>query len=102
MVSKKMILYYLPFYKVILVFRDKEFHFFVNAVNGDVYGDPIPYISSKKIFKVFPLFITIFLTFFILCFLFDHVLLSVSSGLVALIVFYQISYQLIDKKPSEE
>ena len=100
--SKKRILYYLPFYKVILVFREKEFQFFVNAANGGVYGDPIPYIPSKRIFKFFSLYITIFPTFFIFCFLFDHVLLSVSSSLVALIVFYLISYRLIDQKPSEE
>ena len=81
--SQKKTLIYLPFYKVTVLFREKEFTFFISAVNGEVSGEPIPYISSRKIFKLFPLFMATFLILVVFCFLFVHILIAFASNLAA-------------------
>jgi hypothetical protein len=96
--SKKRILYYVPFFQVDVLFNQKNYTFFINAVNGEVKGEPIPYISSEKTFKLFPLFITIFLLFLIFNSVFDNMLIVIPLCLATMFISYQVSLQLLEKK----
>ena len=44
----KRILHYYPFYRVDVRFREKPYEFFVNAVTGDVIGDPFPISRERR------------------------------------------------------
>ena len=96
--SKKRTLYYVPFFQVDLLFNRENYSFFINAVNGEVKGDPIPYISSEKTFKLFPLFITIFLLLLIITSVFDNILVVMLLCLVTMFIFYQVSRRLLEKE----
>lgn len=96
--SEKRTLYYVPFFQVSILFNRKNFTFFINAVNGEVKGDPIPYISSQNTFKLFPLFITIFLLFLAINSVFNNMLVVMPLCLVVLYLFYHASLQTLEKK----
>lgn len=101
-VSDKRILYYFPFFKVKVLFREEEFRFFINAVNGEVYGNPIPYIPTDKVFRLFPLFIFAFIIFITFSLLFDHVLVTLSSSFIALYILSMVAVQWIDPKETNK
>ena len=96
--SQKRYLYYYPFFKVSVRFREKKYEFFVNAVSGEVFGDPIPFISGNEVSHFFPLFITIFLSFLVVNYMFDHFFLSVAINLALFYFFFQLSYHLVEKR----
>lgn len=96
--SQKRFLYYYPFFKVLVRFREKKYEFFVNAVSGEVFGDSIPFISGNEVSHFFPLFITIFLSFLVVNYMFDHFFLSVAINLVLFYFFFQLSYHLVEKR----
>ena len=96
--SKKRTLYYVPFFKVDVLFNQTNYTFFINAVNGEVKGEPIPYISPEKTFKLFPLFITIFLLFLTFNSVFENALIVISLCLATMFIFYQVSLQLLETK----
>ncbi len=96
--SKKRTLYYVPFFQVDLLFNQENYSFFINAINGEVKGEPIPYISSAKTFKLFPLFITIFLLLLIITSVFDNLLVVMLLCLVTIFIFYQVSLRLLEKE----
>lgn len=95
--SKKIVLHYIPFFKTEISYKDKKFPFFINAINGEVEGDPIPYVPTERTRKLFPLFITIFLIFIINCSLFNNIVIIMPLNLIALYVFYQLSIHSIEK-----
>jgi len=96
--SKKRTLYYVPFFQVDVLFNQKNYTFFINAVNGEVKGEPIPYISAEKTFKLFPLFIMIFLLFLTFNSVFDNMLIVIPLCLVTMFIFYRVSLQILEEK----
>ena len=91
-------LYYYPFYVVEIEFKKKKYQFFVNAINGRVYGDPLPFLPGEDVNRLFPLFLTIFLFFLFVNYFFHEVLISVVVNVLALFIFFQISYSVIEKR----
>lgn len=96
--SRKRSLYYYPFFKITVKFREKNHDFFVNAVSGDIFGDPIPFISGNEVSPFFPLFLTIFLVFLVVNYIFDRFILSIAINVVLFYLFFQISLHLIEKR----
>jgi hypothetical protein len=96
--DQKRNLYYVPFFQVTVLFNRKKYSFFINAVSGEVNGDPIPYISSEKALKLFPLFITIFLVFLAFNAVFDNMLVVMSLCLTAMFLFYHITVYFLEKE----
>jgi len=91
-------LYYYPFYRVEVDFKKKRYQFFINAINGHVYGDPIPFFSAQDENKLFPLFLTIFLLFFTINYFFNRLIISMAVNVVAFFIFFQLSYSMIEKR----
>jgi len=97
-VSKKRDLYYVPFFQARVNFNRRDFFFFINAVNGEVFGDPIPYISSDVTFKLFPLFIGVFLVFLAITSVFNNMLVVMPLCLAALFIAYQTALKRLEKE----
>jgi hypothetical protein len=97
-ISKGRTLLYVPYFKVIILFNNQRYSFFINAVNGEVQGDPIPYISSDKTSILFPLFIAIFILFLIINSIFNNMGIALVSSVFLLFMFFQISLNLLEKK----
>jgi hypothetical protein len=95
---EKRILYYYPFFRMDIIFREKKYKFFVNAVTGDVYGESIPYISGNDVNRLFPLFLIIFAVFLAVNYFFDHFFVSISLNIIFIFIFFQISLQVIEKR----
>lgn len=95
--DEKRTLFYVPFFQVTVEFNQKKYVFFINAVNGEVNGDPIPYISSEKTFALFPWFIGIFAVFMVLNIVFDNMLVVIPLCLIALYGTFQVVLQLLRK-----
>lgn len=95
---RKRSLYYYPFFKITVKFREKNHDFFVNAVSGEIFGDPIPFISGNEVSQFFPLFLTIFLVFLVVNYVFDRFILSIAINLALFYLFFQISLHLIEKR----
>ncbi|MCK4835608.1 MAG: hypothetical protein KAT17_03185 [Candidatus Aminicenantes bacterium] len=100
--SKKRILIYCPFFKVIVIFREKKYHYFVNAVTGEVHGEPIPFISGKDMNPLFVLFLIIFVGFLGLNYFIDHFIISVALNGVLFYVFFQVSFHFIERRVYKE
>jgi len=96
--SQKRILYYYPFFRLDVLFREKKYQFFVNAVSGDVFGESIPYISGKEVNRLFPLFLTIFVVFFAINYFFNQFFISISLNVIFIFLFFQISFHSIEKR----
>lgn len=96
--TRKRILYYYPFFRVDIIFREKKYPFFVNAVTGEVFGDPIPRISGKDVTGLFPLFLGIFLVFLAVNYLFDQFFFAFFLNIILVWGFFQISRHLIEKR----
>lgn len=97
-VSKKRTLYYVPFFKARINFNRQDFFFFINAVNGEVFGDPIPYISSGTTFKLFPLFLGAFLFFLVANSVFDNMMIVMPLCLGAMVFVYHTALKQLEKK----
>ncbi len=59
----KLTLFYVPYFQLTIRFHQQDYTFFINAVSGDVVGDPIPYVPPKTAFKLFPLYFLVFIVF---------------------------------------
>ncbi len=97
-IDKDKVLCFLPFYKILIKYRGEEYGFLVNGMNGEVTGDPIPFVSDKDAKDLFPMFITIFFVAFIVNLLFDHLILSVFLNVVAIYILFSFSISKINRK----
>ncbi|MCP5106001.1 MAG: hypothetical protein GY950_21635 [bacterium] len=91
-------LYYVPFFQVWVNFNREVYTFFINAVNGEVNGDPIPFISSNVTFKMFPLFITLCLLLLVFTSVFNNMLVVMPLCLAVMFVFYQVALNALEKE----
>ncbi|MCK4763983.1 MAG: hypothetical protein KAW12_17405 [Candidatus Aminicenantes bacterium] len=96
--SEEETLYYLPFFQIKINFRGKAYDFFVNAVNGEVFGTPIPYTSTKETVKLFPLFLLTFILLILANIMFWTVAVVSALVLVILASSYYLSVRWIGKK----
>lgn len=96
--AKKRTLYYVPFFQVNIVFNRKNYTFFVDAVTGAVSGDPIPYFSVEATFKLFLMFIAIFLILLVINSVFDNMLIVMALCLATMAVVYRLSLTRLEKK----
>ncbi len=94
----KRTLYFMPYYRIVINFKEKEYSFYVDALNGRVTGEPIPFISAKELGNYFPFFIIMFLTFFIINIFFDNAIVSIFINAVLVFLFYNISLSEVVKK----
>lgn len=84
----KPLLYLVPFYELRVCFREQTRRFFVNAVNGGVYGEPLPVFRSGGTRRLFFVFISFLLSLLAVNFLFDRFIVAVFSNLLVLGIFY--------------
>lgn len=97
-IDKKRTLYYIPFYRIILNFREKEYSFFIDALSGKVIGDPIPFMSAKEIGRYFPLFILMLIIFFVVNLFFNNIIISLFLNVILIYIFFNISLAEVVKK----
>lgn len=97
-VAEKRSLYYLPFYQVVVTFKEKKYSFFVNGISGKVYGDPIPFLSAKEIGRFFPFFLLMFIIFFTVNLMFNNVIVLVLLNLILVFLFFYLSLAEMVKK----
>ncbi len=91
-------LYYIPFFQVSIVYDEKTYKFLVNAVNGTVSGEAIPYISSEKTFRLFPLFISVFLTMVVIYAVFSDMLIGIPLSFLCLYLLYNASLRKLAER----
>ncbi len=91
------VLCYLPFYKVKINYKNDDFVFLINGMNGDVSGDPIPFVSVEEAGSLFPKFALAFFVAFVINFVFDNLFLSIFSNLVAIYLVFSFSISAINK-----
>lgn len=96
--TKKRTLYYVPFFQVNIVFNRKNYTFFVDAVSGAVSGDPIPYFSVEATFKLFLMFIAVFLILLVINSVFDNMLIVMPLCLLTMGIVYRLSLMRMEKK----
>lgn len=94
----KKTLCYLPFYRVIINYKEKEYEFLVNGMSGEITGDPIPFVSVKEAGALFPQFAMVFLVAFVINFLFDNLFLAVFMNIVAVYLLFSLSISRIGRK----
>ena len=97
-IEDKRSLYYLPFYKIVINFKDKEYQFYVDALSGRIFGEPIPFMSAKEIGKYFPFFILMLITFFFINLLFNNVFVLIFLNIVLIYLFFNLSLAEFVKK----
>ncbi len=96
--SEKKILCYLPFYRVVINYKDVEYDFLINGMSGAITGDPIPFVSVKEAGALFPQFALIFAVAFVINFLFDNLYLAIFSNIVAVYLLFSFSISKISRK----
>ncbi len=96
--DEKKTLCYLPFYKVIISYREEKYDFFVNGMNGEISGDPIPFVSVQEAGSLFPQFLLIFVVAVIVNFVFNNLLLSIFANIVAVYLLFSFSISKINRK----
>lgn len=96
--AKKRTLYYVPFFQVDIVFNGKNYTFFVDAVTGAVSGDPIPYFSVEATFKLFLMFIAVFLILLTINSVFNNMLIVIPLCLLTMGIVYRLSLTRLEKK----
>ena len=94
---KKRTLYYIPFYQVTILYNQKNYTFFIDAVTGAVSGSPIPYFSVEATYKLFMMFISIFLLLLVINSVFNNVLLVMLLCLAVMAIFYRLSLARLEK-----
>lgn len=95
-------LWLIPFFAVRIGFREEKYTLFVNAVTGEVNGDPLPYMSPEKTFKLFPLFISIFLVLVLINAIFDNMPIAALLSFLAIVLFYRMSMRGYGQKYHKE
>lgn len=100
--SQKRILYYYPFFRLDIEFREEKYRFFVDAVTGAVFGDSIAFISGKHINRMFPLFLLFFVVFLAVNYFFNQLFVSISINVLLIFVFFQVSLHVFDKQGSNK
>ncbi|MEN8153900.1 MAG: hypothetical protein ABFR75_07735 [Acidobacteriota bacterium] len=96
--GKKRNLCYMPYYAVVINYKDKEYTFYINGINGVVTGDPIPYVSSDETIKLLPLFLLIFAAAFIVNYFFDNLIIALIINIITVFILYNLSLKKINKK----
>jgi hypothetical protein len=91
------IIYYIPFFHVNVRFNEQEFAFFINAVNGDINGDPIPYTASGVTSKLFPLFIGVFVLLLLINSIFNYMPLVILLCLAAMYIVHRAANRWLEK-----
>ncbi len=95
--TKKRTLYYVPFFQVNIVFNRKDYTFFINAVTGAVSGDPIPYFSVEATFKLFLMFIAVFIILVVINSIFDNMFIVIPLCLATMGIVYRLSLTRMEK-----
>ena len=83
----KRILYYLPFFRAEVEYRENRYPFFVSAVNGDVFGEPLPVWTIDRANRYLPRFLLMLAVFLLVNIGLDRFLPAVLSNLFFLAVF---------------
>jgi hypothetical protein len=96
--TKKRTLYYIPYYQVSILYNQKTYTFFIDAVTGSVTGNPIPYFSIEATYKLFLAFIGLFLLLLAINSVFNNMLIVIPLCLATMIVFYRLSIARLEKK----
>ncbi len=91
-------IFFVPIFRINVSYQKRIYVFFVNAVNGNVYGDPIPFTSSQKAAKIFPYFLAVFFLFLINSSVFESTALAMGLNFLTLFVFFQITIKDLQKK----
>jgi hypothetical protein len=87
--SNKQALYYIPFFQAKVRLKELEYTFFINAVNGDIHGDPIPYISLDTASTLFPYFIGVFIILLLINSIFNYMPLVMLLCLTAMFIVHR-------------
>lgn len=95
--TDKQIIYYIPFFHVNVRFNEQEFTFFINAVSGDIKGDPIPYTASGVTSKLFPLFIGVFVLLLLINSIFNYMPLVILLCLVAMYIVHRVANRVLER-----
>ncbi len=96
--DKKIVLCYLPFYKVVINYKGEEYVFLVNGMSGEISGDPIPFVSVSEAGSLFPQFLMIFLVAFVVNFVFDNIFLAISTNIIAIYLLFSLLISKINRK----
>ncbi len=89
---------YIPFFEVEIIFNNKEYKYYVNGLNGLVYGKTIEYIDNKETRPYLFYFTLALMLFIIINSFIDPFFLALSFNLITLYIFYNITTYLINKK----
>ena len=100
-IEEKRTLYFLPFYMIIINYKEKEYTYYVDALSGRVEGEPIPFMSGKDIGRFFPLFVIMLSIFFLINLVLNNVPLSLFVNFVLIYLFYNISISEILSKQNK-
>lgn len=92
------ILVYCPFYKVFVGHKGKEYTYFVNAVTGEVFGDPIPFMSGKDLTPLFYLFLSIFIGFLALNYFIDGFFWGIVFNGILFLISFQLAYHIVERQ----
>ncbi|HLP59379.1 MAG TPA: PepSY domain-containing protein [Candidatus Deferrimicrobium sp.] len=97
-IAKKRNLYYIPFYQVDIMFNRNKYTFYIDAVTGAVSGSPIPYFSVAATYKLFLIFMALFLLLLVINSVFANMLIVIPLCLATMAVFYRLSLARLEKK----
>lgn len=61
--GKKGTLYFVPFFQVLVAYKNREYPFFVNGISGEVFGERLPFIPGERSQRLFPYFLLFFSSF---------------------------------------
>ncbi len=100
--TKERDIIYIPFFEIEIIFNKKEYKYFVNGLNGIVFGKNIEYINKKETKPYLLSFTIAFFLFVIVNYFFDHSVLVIGSNLLILYVFYNITVYIINSKGKRE
>ncbi|HLP47242.1 MAG TPA: PepSY domain-containing protein [Candidatus Kapabacteria bacterium] len=96
--AQKRTLYYIPFYQVDIMFNRNKYTFYIDAVTGAVSGSPIPYFSAAATYKLFLIFMALFLLLLVINSVFANMLIVIPLCLATMAVFYRLSLARLEKK----
>lgn len=91
-------LVFVPLFRVEISFEKRNYTYFVNGVSGRVYGEPIPFVSSRQAAPFFPVFLVILFLFLVNSLFFQSTPLAMGFNFLTLFIFYQVSKKLVEKK----
>lgn len=95
--ANKKILYYIPFFQVKVRLKEREYTLFINAVNGDINGDPIPYITSRIASALFPYFIGVFILLLLFNSIINYMPLVILLCLIAMYIVHRFANRFLGR-----